>query len=239
MIVSSCSGVSHEFVDAGARIVAIDDVSLEVREGELVLLLGPSGSGKSTLLSILAGLLRPLQGEVTLCGAPLAPLDPEGLARLRRAHIGFVYQSFHLFDALSARRNVECVLDLKGLPRANARRALELVGLAARTEHRPAQLSGGERQRVALARALAAEPRIVFGDEPTSSLDARSAGLVVEALRSFVDRGGSVVLATHDPRLYASATRVIALEDGRLAARAGQGRSGRQGAGVHSTDGQR
>jgi putative ABC transport system ATP-binding protein len=218
MIVSSCVGVTHEFVDAGTTIAAVDDVSLEIRSGELVLLLGPSGSGKSTLLSILAGLLRPLRGEVSLCGASLAALDAEGCARVRREQVGFVFQSFHLFGALSARGNVECVLDMKDAPRARARRALERVGLGARTEHLPAQLSGGERQRVALARALAAEPRIIFGDEPTSALDTRSAALVVEALRSFVDDGGSVVLATHDPRLRAVATRSLTLENGRLAA---------------------
>jgi putative ABC transport system ATP-binding protein len=216
MIVSSCSGVGHEFVDAGDRIVAARDVSLEVRRGELVLILGPSGSGKSTLLAILAGLLRPLRGEVTLCGASLSSLDAEGIARIRRAHVGFVFQSFHLFGALSARGNVECVLDMKGAPRELARRALERVGLGARLEHLPAQLSGGERQRVALARAIAAEPRIIFGDEPTSALDSRSSALVVDTLRSFVDGGGSVVLATHDHRLHAVATRILTIENARL-----------------------
>ena len=216
MIVSSCSGVNHELDDAGSRIVVLDDVSLEVQAGELLLVLGPSGSGKSTLLSILAGLVTPSRGQVSLCGTALSPLDAEGRARVRRDHVGFVFQSFHLFGALSARDNVELVLDMKHAPRARAGAALERVGLGARMNHRPAQLSGGERQRVALARALAMEPTIIFGDEPTSALDARSASLVTGALQRFVEDGGTVVLATHDPRLYAIATRTVTIEAGRL-----------------------
>lgn len=216
MIVSSCSGVGHELDDAGARIVVLDDVSLAVEAGELLLVLGPSGSGKSTLLSILAGLVTPTRGEVSLRGTALVPLDAEGRARVRREHVGFVFQSFHLFGALTALGNVEHVLDMKGAPRARAARALERVGLAARMNHRPAQLSGGERQRVALARALAMEPAIIFGDEPTSALDARSAALVIDALESFVAGGGTVVLATHDQRLHDVATRSVTLANGRL-----------------------
>lgn len=220
MIRASCSRVTHCFDDAGTQVVALDDVSIAVRAGELLLVVGPSGSGKSTLLSVLAGLLAPTRGEASLCGSSLTSLDAEGRARVRREHLGFVFQSFHLFAALTARENVECVLDLKGLPRRRqidlAARALAKVGLAARMGHRPAQLSGGERQRVALARALAVEPEIIFGDEPTSALDGASAALVVAALQGLVDEGRSVVLATHDARLYAIATRVVTLEDGRV-----------------------
>ncbi len=216
MIVSQCSGVGHEIEDAGSRIVVLENVSLTVETGELVLVLGPSGSGKSTLLSILAGLVRPSRGAVSLCGVSLEPLDAEGRARVRREQVGFVFQSFHLFGALTARGNVEHILDMKRAPRSRARAALEQLALGARMDHRPAQLSGGERQRVALARALAAAPAVIFGDEPTSSLDARSAALVTDALQSFVAGGGTVVLATHDSRLHAIATRVVTIEAGRL-----------------------
>ena len=216
MIASSCSRVGHELDDAGSRVVVLEDVSLEVQAGELLLVLGPSGSGKSTLLSILAGLVRPSRGDVSLAGIALGSLDAEGRARVRRDHVGFVFQSFHLFGALTARGNVECVLDMKRAPRERASAALERVGLGGRVDHRPGQLSGGERQRVALARALAAEPAIIFGDEPTSALDARSAALVTHALRTFVAGGGTVVLATHDQRLHALATRTVTISDGRL-----------------------
>ena len=220
MILASCSGVTHEFEDAASKVVALDDVSLDVRAGEMLLVVGPSGSGKSTLLSVLAGLLKPTRGEASLCGSSLGSLDAEGRARARRDHLGFVFQSFHLFDALTARGNVECVIEMKGAPRRRqielAEGALREVGLGARMDHRPRQLSGGERQRVALARALATEPRIIFGDEPTSALDGKSAALVFDVLRAFVDDGRSVVLATHDTRLHAFATRIVTLEDGRV-----------------------
>jgi len=220
MILASCSRITHEFADGASRIVALDDVSLVVRPAELLLVVGPSGSGKSTLLAVLAGLLEPTRGEASLCGRSLTSLDAEGRARARRDHLGFVFQSFHLFSALSARGNVECVLEMKGASRrdqvALAEQALRRVGLGARMDHRPAQLSGGERQRVALARALAADPGIIVGDEPTSALDGKSARLVFDVLLGFVDGGRSVVLATHDPRLHALATRIVTLEDGRV-----------------------
>jgi putative ABC transport system ATP-binding protein len=220
MILARCTHVTHEFMEASSKVVALDDVSLEVKAGEMLLVVGPSGSGKSTLLSVLAGLLTPTRGQTVLLDTVLTALDAEGRARARRDHLGFVFQSFHLFSALSARGNVECVLEMKGAPRAKqierAAKALVEVGLGARMDHRPAQLSGGERQRVALARALAVEPRIIFGDEPTSALDAKSAALVLDALRAFVAGGRSVVLATHDPRLFPLATRIVTLEDGRI-----------------------
>jgi putative ABC transport system ATP-binding protein len=221
VILASCARVTHEYEDAGSPIVALDDVSLEIDAGELLVVEGPSGSGKSTLLSVLAGLLTPSRGESTLCGVALAPLDVEGRARVRRENVGFVFQSFHLFSALTARANVECVLEMKGIRDTEQRRSiaeqtLGRVGLAARLDHRPARLSGGERQRVALARALASDPKIIFGDEPTSALDARSASLVLDCLRSFVAEGRSVVLATHDPRIIALGTRIVRLDNGRL-----------------------
>jgi putative ABC transport system ATP-binding protein len=222
MILASSSRVTHEYEDVGTRIVALDDVSLDVEGGELLVVEGPSGSGKSTLLSVLAGLQTPSRGESTLCGVSLGALDAEGRARVRRENVGFVFQSFHLFSALTARANVECVLEMKMKDLAPARRreiaeeTLGKVGLGSRLEHRPDRLSGGERQRVALARALASEPKIIFGDEPTSALDAKSAALVLDCLRAFVADGRSVVLATHDPRIHAIGTRIVRLEGGRL-----------------------
>ncbi|HRG96308.1 MAG TPA: ABC transporter ATP-binding protein [Polyangiaceae bacterium] len=220
MRLSGCEGVTHEFDDAGSPVVALANVSLDVAGGELVLLVGPSGSGKSTLLSVLGGLMKPTRGAAWLCDTPLTELDAEGRARARREHLGFVFQSFHLFGALSARGNVECVLEMKGASRRDqvgmAERALRQVGLGARLDHLPAQLSGGERQRVALARALATAPRVIFGDEPTSSIDAKSASLVLEVLQGFVDASRCVVLATHDPRLYPIATRIVTLENGAI-----------------------
>jgi putative ABC transport system ATP-binding protein len=219
-VLASCAGVHHRFRDAGTQVTALDGVSLEVRAGELLVVMGPSGSGKSTLLSVLAGLLRPSEGEVVLCDTDLSKLDGESLARARRQHVGFVFQSFHLFGALTARANVECVLELKGVRRARARElaeaALREVGLAHRMDHRPARLSGGERQRVALARALASSPRVIFGDEPTSALDGRTAALILDKLQELARDGRAVVVVTHDLRLRSVATRVVMLEDGKL-----------------------
>jgi len=222
VIIASCTNVVHAFDDAGERVVALDDVSVELEAGALTLVVGPSGSGKSTLLAALAGLLVPTSGRVTLDGAELRRLDAEGRAAVRRNGVGFVFQSFHLFEALTAQENVECVLALQRLPRAEgaarARAALAQVGLEGCEDRRPSQLSGGQRQRVAVARALAVEPRIIFGDEPTSALDSGSAARVLDALRTFVETGGTVVLATHDPRLRAMAQRIVTLENGRVVA---------------------
>jgi putative ABC transport system ATP-binding protein len=228
VILASCRGVGQTFVDAGTEVAALDGVDLEVQPGEFLLIMGPSGSGKSTLLSILAGLLRPSRGEVTLVNHRLSGMDAEALAAVRRRHVGFVFQSFHLFSALTALGNIECVLEMKGVPRTERRQlaeaALDEVGLGARRHHRSSELSGGERQRVALARALAASPQIIFGDEPTSALDASTAALVLERLRAFVDARRSVVLVTHDERVRALATRTITLAYGRV-----QGQPSEQG----------
>ncbi len=198
----------------------VSEVSLQLREGELTLLMGPSGSGKTTLLCLLSGLLRPTTGEVELCGVPISRLPERVAAQVRRERVGFIFQTYNLFPALSALDNVAEVLVLKGMPRAGARAragaALERMGLGARLSHRPRELSGGERQRVAIARALAGEPAIVFGDEPTAALD-RNTGLeIVRLLREQVGPGRGVLLVTHDSRLLAHADRVIEIDDGRL-----------------------
>jgi putative ABC transport system ATP-binding protein len=205
---------------AGGTSVVLDAVSLEVKFGELALIMGPSGSGKTTLLSIVGGVLRPTSGVVDVCGVAVSDLPETELARFRRTHIGFVFQSYNLFAALSARENVSAILRLKGMPEARARQraqaALETVGLAHRADHRPAAMSGGERQRVAIARAFAGSPRLILGDEITAALDGQSAFAVMQIVRGYVKPETGVILITHDRRLERFAHRVIEIEDGRV-----------------------
>jgi putative ABC transport system ATP-binding protein len=215
------TGLSHTFGrgETGAR--ALDDVSIEVAPGQLVLVTGPSGSGKTTLVSILAGLLRPSRGRVELCGETITDRTERDIARVRRRGVGFVFQAFHLFPALTALDNVAEVLALRGgLPlgraRDEARAALERVGLGARTHALPSELSAGQKQRVAVARALAGAPALVVGDEPTAALDGETAFTVMRLLRAHVGPRSAVVVVTHDHRLERYADRVLALEDGRV-----------------------
>lgn len=208
-------------------------VSVEVAAGELVLLMGPSGSGKTTLISILAGLLRPTAGNVELCGSVISELHEAEVTRVRRRHLGFVFQSYNLFPALTALDNIAEVLKLKGLPAREAReratRALTDVGLGERLHHRPGELSGGQKQRVAIARALAGDPALIMGDEVTAALDTHTALHVLEILRGQVSAERGILLVTHDKRLEQFADRVIEIADGRVArivpggARSGQG----------------
>jgi putative ABC transport system ATP-binding protein len=196
-------------------------VDLEVRGGELVLLMGPSGSGKTTLLSILAGLLRPTSGTVTLSGHVLDALDEGSIAALRRRHVGFVFQTHNLFPALDAAANVALAFRMRGaspaLARERARAALADVGLSDRADHLPRELSTGQQQRVAIARALAGDPPVVLGDEITASLDAAHAVEAMELLRRRIGPRSAALLVTHDGRLRRFADRVIVLDDGRVA----------------------
>jgi putative ABC transport system ATP-binding protein len=193
-------------------------VSMEVPPGELVLLMGPSGSGKTTLLSILAGLLRPSSGTVELCGSVITELSESAIARVRRAKMGFIFQTYNLFPALTALDNVAEVLAMKGVPirqaREQAARALDRVGLKKRLTHLPQDLSGGQKQRVAIARALAGDPDLILGDEVTAALDGATATSVMEILRGQVTPHTGVLLVTHDHRLERFADRVIEIEDG-------------------------
>lgn len=195
-------------------------IAMEVFAGELVLLMGPSGSGKTTLISILAGLLRPSAGHVELCGAPISELHEAEVTRVRRRHLGFVFQSYNLFPALTALDNIAEVLKLKGLParaaRERAARALSDVGLGERLHHHPGELSGGQKQRVAIARALAGDPSLIMGDEVTAALDTHTALHVLEILRAQVSPERGILLVTHDRRLEQFADRVIEIEDGRI-----------------------
>ena len=203
------SGQSH--------VRAVDGVDLEISEGEFVALVGPSGSGKSTLISLIAGLDRPTSGEVWFDGQPIHSMSDEELAQFRRKQLGFVFQSFQLFDTFTALENVSFPLEMLGLPTDKAQTLLETVGLADRMDHFPAQLSGGEKQRVAIARAFAASPKLLLADEPTGNLDEENGEMVMglfSALREA--NGATVILVTHDPEVAAAADRVLRMRGGRL-----------------------
>src|SRR3954466_7709420 len=201
--------------------VALDGVSLEIRAGEAVAVMGPSGSGKSTLLSMVAGLDRPTSGSVVVHGDDLGALDEKGLALFRRRRIGMIFQFFNLLDDLSALDNVALAAQLTGTSASNARkRALELfgeLGIAGRKNIYPAQLSGGERQRVAVARALMNRPALLLADEPTGALDTASGTEVRRLLTALHADGQTIILVTHDRTLAAEcATRTVEVVDGRI-----------------------
>ncbi len=214
-IITSASADSAE----GAVLSILDGLSLRIAAGESVAIVGASGSGKTTLLSLLAGLDLPTSGEVRLAGTSLTGLDEDGRAALRAGRVGFVFQSFQLLAGMTALENVMLPAELAGHADAEqrARATLAQVGLAQRLGHYPHQLSGGEQQRVAIARAFAAEPHILFADEPTGNLDlatgARIVDLLFELNRS---RGTTLVLVTHDTELARRCSRVLTLREGRL-----------------------
>jgi putative ABC transport system ATP-binding protein len=199
---------------------ALDGVSLDVAEGELLASVGPSGSGKSTLLHVVGALDAPTSGEVRAAGRAVAGLRDKALSRLRAEAIGFVFQQFHLLEGLSALDNVATGLLYRGVApgarRARAARALEQVGLAQRSHHRPPQLSGGECQRVAIARAIVGEPTIVLADEPTGNLDTRTSGEIIDLLRELHAGGATIVVITHDAGIAGSMGRCVTLRDGRI-----------------------
>jgi putative ABC transport system ATP-binding protein len=204
---------------AGRPLTVLRDVDLVVPPGQLLAILGPSGSGKSTLLGLLAGLDRPSSGEVLFDGEPIHTLSEDRLARLRRDHVGFVFQSFHLLRNLTALENVLLPLELVGARRARERATALLteVGLADRGHHYPSQLSGGEQQRVALARAFVHRPSLLLADEPTGNLDSRTGAAVLEILlRLRRDHGSTLVLVTHDEAVASRADRQVYLRDGEV-----------------------
>jgi putative ABC transport system ATP-binding protein len=216
--VVALKAVRKEYSDS----VALDGVSLEIRAGEAIAVMGPSGSGKSTLLNMVAGLDRPTSGSVVVHGTDLTALNETGLALFRRRKIGMIFQFFNLLDDLSALDNVALAAQLTGTPAGQARkRALELfgeLGIANRKNIYPAQLSGGERQRVAVARALMNRPALLLADEPTGALDSRSGEQVMDLLLDLNQFGQTLLLVTHDERLATRcASRVIEVVDGQIA----------------------
>lgn len=197
----------------------LHDVSLTLKQGDSLAIVGRSGSGKSTLLGLLAGLDLPSAGEVVLAGHALTRLNEDQRAKVRAENVGFVFQSFQLLDSLSALENVMLPLELKNQPRARqqASELLERVGLAARLKHYPRQLSGGEQQRVAIARAFAAAPKILFADEPTGNLDSQTGEVISDLLFALNrEQDTTLVLVTHDDRLAQRCARQIRLEAGQL-----------------------
>src|SRR5437762_325977 len=211
------AGVSKYF-DGKRRVVALEDVNLEIARGEMVSIVGPSGSGKSTLLNLIGGLDRPSTGEIHIDGDLVAALSDDDLTRLRRDKIGFIFQFFNLLPSLSCVENVALPLHLKGLPRREihqrAGELLELVQLGHRLDHLPEELSGGERQRVAIARALAFHPPVLLADEPTGNLDSHTGAEILTLIRDLHQNlGATVLIVTHDTGVAESCSRTITLRD--------------------------
>jgi len=212
--------VSHKYGHGDLRVRALDGISLTVRAGELVAVMGPSGSGKSTLLGIAGGLEHPSSGEVIVDGTPLRSLNAQALAAVRRRSIGFIFQNYNLIPILTVLENVAVPLELDDWPRARAlktsRQVLAEFGLLEVADSYPENLSGGQQQRVAIARATAGSPRLILADEPTGALDTITGESIVRLIRERVDAGAAAIVATHDARLAAWADRVLTLEDGHL-----------------------
>jgi putative ABC transport system ATP-binding protein len=215
-------GVHRTFGSGPATVHALRDISFEVEPGTMVALVGRSGSGKTTLLNVIGGLDRPDAGTVTVDGVEVTGLDEDGLSRLRREKVSYVFQTFGLIPVLSAAENVGVPLRLAHTEQKERERRvellLELVGLAGHARQRPGELSGGQQQRVAIARALAASPRLLVADEPTGQLDAETGLAVMALLRGVVESEGvTALVSTHDPVMMELADRVIHIADGQLA----------------------
>src|SRR5579884_1085236 len=209
--------LTRRYGDGATAVDALRGVDLDVRGGELVAVMGPSGSGKSTLMHILAGLDKPTSGSVTIAGSEITSLGDAKLTRLRREHIGFVFQFFNLLPMLDAEENVVLPLSIAGekADKAWLEELLGKMGLAERRRHRPSELSGGQQQRVAIARALVTRPTILFADEPTGNLDSKTGGEILELLRDSVDSyGQTTVMVTHEARAASIADRIMFLADG-------------------------
>jgi putative ABC transport system ATP-binding protein len=215
----SADDVTRRYGEGEAAVDALRGVSLDVPAGQFTAIMGPSGSGKSTLMHLLAGLDRPTSGNVYVGPQDITRMSDKALTKLRRQHIGFVFQSFNLLPTLSAEENVLLPLTIAGrkVPRETIDTLLERVGLSERRRHRPSELSGGQQQRVAIARALISEPTVLFADEPTGNLDSNAGAMVLDLLREAVDVDGqTTAMVTHDPLAAARADRVLFLADGRI-----------------------
>ena len=216
-----CEKVSRHYSQGDVIVRALDEVSLLLERGEFIGLCGPSGSGKTTLLNMIAGLDRPDSGDVKVCGEDLSGLSESELSTFRLQKIGFVFQAYNLIPVLSARENVEFVMQLQGVsPRERTKKSdeiLEEVGLGGMEHRRPAELSGGQQQRVAVARAIVSEPELVLADEPTANLDSKTAeGLLLLMERLNKERGTTFVFSTHDKLVMDFARRIVRLRDGAI-----------------------
>jgi putative ABC transport system ATP-binding protein len=217
----TATALTRTYGDGDSAVHALRGVSLDLPAGQFTAVMGPSGSGKSTLMHLLAGLDTPSSGAVTVAGQDITNMKDRELTRLRRKHIGFVFQSFNLLPTLSAEENVVLPLAIAGRrpPQEEISALISRVGLTERRDHRPSELSGGQQQRVAIARALITRPTVLFADEPTGNLDSESGAGILRLLRDAVDIDGQTTLmVTHDPRAAAIADRVLYLADGRVVA---------------------
>jgi putative ABC transport system ATP-binding protein len=211
--------ITRRYGEGDTAVDALCGVSLDVEREKLTAVMGPSGSGKSTLMHILAALDRPTSGYVTIAGTRLGQLSDNEITKLRRRHIGFIFQFFNLLPMLTADENIQLPLSLAGekADRDFYNDLVKRVGLADRLSHRPSELSGGQQQRVAIARALVSRPTVVFADEPTGNLDSKTGGEILELLHDSVDDyGQTMVMVTHEARAASSADRVLFLADGRI-----------------------
>jgi putative ABC transport system ATP-binding protein len=216
-VVVAAHDLTRRYGEGDTAVDALRGVSLDVRAGELVAVMGPSGSGKSTLMHILAGLDKPSGGTVEIAGTDITTLNDSALTKLRRKHIGFVFQFFNLLPMLDAEENVLLPLSIAGEKpdRAWLDELLEKTGLGKRRAHRPSELSGGEQQRVAISRALITRPTILFADEPTGNLDSKTGGEILELIRDSVDAyGQTIVMVTHEARAAVIADRILFIADG-------------------------
>jgi putative ABC transport system ATP-binding protein len=214
--------LTKTYTEGMTGTLALSGVDLDVRPGELLMLVGPSGSGKTTLLSIMGCILSATSGSVRIAGREVSTLHEKDLPAIRLEHIGFVFQGFNLFPTLTAGENVELMLDLKKTPAAKAKQRahalLDQIGLAEKYNAFPADLSGGQKQRVAIARALAGDPGIILADEPTAALDSHTGRNVMQQMAELAhQRGRAVVIVTHDSRVLDFADRIVQIEDGTIA----------------------
>ncbi len=209
---------SKKYQQGSREVHALRDVSLSIKKGEFLSVMGASGSGKSTLLNLIGGLDQPSSGEIFIDGRPLHGISDDELTLIRRRRVGFIFQFFNLLPILTAAENVSLPLLLEGTPfseiKPKAVKLLEQVGLGARTEHRPEQLSGGEMQRVAISRALISNPAVLLADEPTGNLDSHTSEEIFMLLKNLHDQGQTIVMVTHDPRAAAYGSRIVTLKDG-------------------------
>ncbi len=221
MIVAEINKVSRVYHDTEIEVRAVDGVTLNFEKGDFAAVVGPSGSGKTTLLNLIGGLDRPTSGEITVAGYRLSEMKTSELITFRMRHVGFVFQSFNLIPVLTVSENIDFIMSLQGWPvkerRARVNELLAATGLSDRRNSRPARLSGGQQQRVAVARALAPRPQFILADEPTASLDTRSADTLLDIMEKLNrEEEMTFIFSTHDPRVMNRARRVITLEDGKV-----------------------